>query len=195
MKRLLDRLLFKNTIGIILISCAMIIGIVMIVKPELISDSSVVFYIACGIEAVLLFILFSLLRSRRGLQTGNERLNHEGDLNLTSEEPPSRVEFHSGGIFCGQEALYSKRDRRLLFYDEILWIYKSLDKVTGVSMGESKFFCTRDGHHYRMHMSEKDMNSLINKYIYPAQPKLILGYSPLNQSEYERRKSDRKGRK
>lgn len=195
MKRLIDKMVIVNLV--FLIAILLLLGgcCVILVDPSLITDKSYAKYISFGILAFLLFVLLKLLKGRRGLLSANDRLNRDGDKMLTSETPPRHAEFRSGRLYCGEEAFYSGKDGVLLFYDEILWIYKSLDKVTGISVGESNNFCTRDGRVVRIRMSEKDLNALINKYIYPAQPQLIVGYSPLNLSEYERRRSQRKGRR
>lgn len=91
-------------------------------------------------------------------------------------------------ISCGSQGFYCKKPFALIPYDQILWIYLHRQSINGIPAGTSLKLRTREGKEYTLPHRDSESKLLLEKYILPHAPDIILGYGAEQKHLYELRR-------
>lgn len=91
--------------------------------------------------------------------------------------------FHLG-VFCGKEAMFCNKNYNVVPYANIAWVHVYEERRNGHTLRKLVVLRTTDGKKMSIPMHQDEVQWLINRYIAPNSPNLILGYGTEQKKRY-----------
>jgi hypothetical protein len=134
---------------------------------------------------VLIVLLYLLVHSYVPLKKTSDYIISINADSFIEDVDFKKYTYPDSKLSCGKNAFYSAKDNVVLLYDQILWIYKSVQKVYFVSVYETWIFACRNNQSYSMHINEYDLKRLLQR-IAQVNPSIFLGYSEEKRQQYKK---------
>ena len=98
-------------------------------------------------------------------------------------------------IAGGKRAMYLKSCHQVVAYSDIDWVYIRENAASwhGLQIYHSKTVELFGRRHISTKMDTEELKMLLGGYVAPVQRELLVGYTPGNKAEYERRRRMRGG--
>lgn len=139
---------------------------------------SLAYYLCCGF----------FLRSMKDLE-------QTGSMELLDDIPTDAPTFSKSRAYCGKRAMYLKSCHQVVAYSDIDWVYIRENAASwhGLQIYHSKTVELFGRRHISTKMDTEELKMLLGGYVAPVQRELLVGYTPGNKAEYERRRRMRGG--
>ena len=88
-------------------------------------------------------------------------------------------------IRCGSQALACTNPCVAIPYSEIAWIYLHKSTMYGaITVEQSTIICCKDGTKYNIAMTPEEGKWLLDRYIIPQSPQVVIGYGEEQKAQY-----------
>lgn len=88
-------------------------------------------------------------------------------------------------IYCGQRALFSKKPYAIIPYSEIAWVYLYERRTNGILVEKAFILYTKDGKKFTLNAHEDEFKWLLENYIIPNSPNVVIGYGAKQKAQYK----------
>ena len=116
-----------------------------------------------------------------------KKYNGRFDELLSGIDLTAEPELKENGIYCGDNALYTTKENLLIPYDDFSWSYYLITRLYIFIKIKRAVICFKNGKAVKIKCSEEEYMYIMNKYIIPRVPDILIGYNAENIKEYRRR--------
>lgn len=88
-------------------------------------------------------------------------------------------------IYCGQRALFSKKPCAIIPYAEIAWVHLYERRAYGIAVEKAVIVYTKDGKKFSLNSNADEFKWLLENYIIPNSPNIIIGYGAEQKARYK----------
>ncbi len=88
-------------------------------------------------------------------------------------------------IYCGQKALFCKKPCVIIPYSEIVWVHLHETRAYGIAVEKAVVVYTKDGKKFSLNSNADEFKWLLEHYIIPNSPNIILGYGAEQKARYK----------
>lgn len=143
--------------------------------PLMVASVSVISLILFSLIYYLLFHLYAY-NFKWLIRNGYE--NIADDIDLTKPTLPR------SGIYCGENALFSKKSKLIMPYSEMAWLYLYRQNLNGINIENSIIINTTDGKCFHLYHKGNEFNWLMVNYIMSKKPDVIVGFGSEQKKRY-----------
>lgn len=104
--------------------------------------------------------------------------NAADDINL------NRPSLPRSEIYCGQQAFLSKQPYAIIPYSQIAWTYLYKHRLNGFTIDKSVIIVSKSGQRFFLHADFDEYKWLLEHYIIPVVPGIVLGYGDQQKQLY-----------
>lgn len=90
-------------------------------------------------------------------------------------------------ISCGKEAFYSKKHAAIVPYNHVCWVYVFVFRIWFIPVFRRTNFKLTNGKNIALKCNKDELTALLNNYIIPANPHVLLGHTDENIKAYHLR--------
>lgn len=112
-------------------------------------------------------------------------LKSRGLENVADDIILERPTLPRSKIFCGQRALFSKKPCALIPYAEIAWVHLYERRMYGIAVEKAVIIYTKDGKKFSLNANADEFRWLLEKYIIPSSPNIVIGYGAAQKARYK----------
>ena len=116
------------------------------------------------------------------------RLSDLGLEHIADDVNLERPTLFRSKIYCGEKAFFCKKPYVILPYGDVLWAYLYERRVYGIPVEKSVILFTRYGKKFQINAHPDEFKWMLERYIIPQSPELILGYGGLQAQRYKQLK-------
>lgn len=112
-------------------------------------------------------------------------LKSKGMENVADDIVLERPTLPRSKIYCGQRALFSKKPCAIIPYAEIAWVHLYERRVYGIAVEKAVIVYTKDGKKFSLNSNVDEFKWLLENYIIPNSPNIIIGYGAEQKARYK----------
>lgn len=132
---------------------------------------------------VCLFATIYYISKIGPLISSKEYLDKWNMYSAISDINPKEYTLPKSKICCGRYVFYAAKERKIVPYRNIVWIYVTVQKSYGITVGRIYNFMCIDRKCFSMNVNKNEADALID-IIAKNAPNLILGYGREQQNAY-----------
>lgn len=111
-------------------------------------------------------------------------LKSKGMENVADDIVLERPTLPRSKIYCGQRALFSKKPCAIIPYSEIAWVHLYERRAYGIAVEKAVIVYTKDGRKFSLNSNADEFKWLLENYIIPNSPNIIIGYGAEQKARY-----------
>lgn len=112
-------------------------------------------------------------------------LKSKGMENVADDIILERPTLPRSKIYCGQRALFCKKPCAIIPYAEIAWVHLYERRAYGIAVEKAVIVYTKDGRKFSLNSNADEFKWLLEKYIIPNSPNIIIGYGAEQKARYK----------
>ena len=111
-------------------------------------------------------------------------LQEKGQETIADDIIPEETTYGRSKICCGKKAMLCKKPLLLLAYKEIAWVYLYERRVNFITVEKAVIIHTKDGRKCSIQADAEEFKWLMERYVLPHNPRLIVGYGRDQEEAY-----------
>lgn len=112
-------------------------------------------------------------------------LKSKGMENVADDILLEAPTFPKSKIYCGKNALFDKKECKIIPYSEIAWIYMRENRINGIPVGKDAILYAKDGKRFSLPIDVDEVKWLLVNYIVINSPTVVIGYGQKQKQRYK----------
>lgn len=112
-------------------------------------------------------------------------LERLGASNVVEDIPVDAPTLPKSKIHCGRWALFSKKPCAIIPYAQVAWVHLYERRAYGVAVEKAIIIYAKDGRKFALNADEYEFRWLLENYIIPQSPDIIIGYGAEQKARFK----------